>query len=310
LRSAADWSALRASRTGRADPRYHGAAGPVADRPWSVGAIETYLTCPFKFFAQYVLRLAEDPDDQEVMDPRRQGQFIHKVFETFFTAWQNRGDAAITPANLHLAAALFAEVVETHLEKLSDAEAALERTRLLGSAVAPGLGAVVFHMEAERPTPVVERLLEYRLEGEFAFAGSDGPRCIKLRGVADRLDLLADGTFRLIDYKLSSAPSRSRALQLPIYGLCAEQRLAGHRGRQWRLGEAAYVSFRGARRVTPLFGPRSRREEVLASAQEKLVAAVNGIERGDFPPTPDDVFLCGFCQYGAVCRKDYVGDVV
>ena len=39
------------------------------------------------------------------------------------------------------------------------------------------------------------------------------------------------------------------------------------------------------------------------------VDAVEGIERGDFPPTPEDVFLCGFCSYGSVCRKDYVGDV-
>jgi RecB family exonuclease len=138
--------------------------------------------------------------------------------------------------------------------------------------------------------------------------------------VADRLDLLADGTFRLIDYKLSSAPSKSRALQLPIYGLCAEQRLQSHHpsassgqarstARSWTLGEAAYISFRGAKRVTPLFTKRSDRESVLASAQERLIDAVEGIERGDFPPTPEDVFLCGFCSYDAVCRKDYVGDV-
>jgi RecB family exonuclease len=180
-------------------------------------------------------------------------------------------------------------------------------------------------MEAERPAEVVERLLEYRLEGEFEFAGPRGARRIALKGVADRLDLLADGTFRLIDYKLSSAPSKSRALQLPIYGLCAEQRLQNHHPstgsgqapsagsgqgpRSWTLGEAAYISFRGAKRVTPLFTKRSDRDSVLGSAQERLIDAVEGIERGDFPPTPEDVFLCGFCSYGAVCRKDYVGDV-
>ena len=42
---------------------------------------------------------------------------------------------------------------------------------------------------------------------------------------------------------------------------------------------------------------------------QRLIDAVEGIERGEFPPTPEDVFLCGFCSYGAVCRKDYVGDV-
>ena len=243
------------------------------------------------------------------MDPKAQGQFVHAVFEAFFKAWQDGGRRNITPDNLDDARALFAEVVEEKVRPLPDAEAALERTRLLGSPVAAGLGEVVFRMEAERPTPVRERLLEYRLKGEFEFAGSGGSRQIALKGVADRLDLLEDGTMRLVDYKLSSAPNKSRALQLPIYGLCAEQRLKSYNGRDWTLGEAAYIAFRGAKRVTPLFTARSDRTQVLTDAQNRLVDAVDRIERGEFPPTPEDVFLCGFCSYGAVCRKDYVGDV-
>src|SRR5439155_88308 len=77
----------------------------------------------------------------------------------------------------------------------------------------------------DRPIAVVERLLEKKLDGEFTIDTSDGPRKIGLRGKADRLDLLADGTFRLIDYKLGWPPNRARALQLPIYSLFAEQRL-------------------------------------------------------------------------------------
>jgi hypothetical protein len=98
-------------------------------------------------------------------------------------------------------------------------------------------------------------------------------------------------------------------LQLPIYGLCAEQRLQAHNGRTWTLGEAAYIAFRGPKRVHPLFTARADRDEVLNAAQEKLIGAVDGIERGEFPPTPADVFFCGFCSFAAVCRKDYVGDV-
>jgi RecB family exonuclease len=306
---AREWAVFRAARSSGTLQDYHGQAGPQPSRALSVSAIETYETCPFKYFARYVMRLDEEREDEEVMDPKRQGLFVHKVFETFFTAWQQQGHRAITMANLEAARELFASVAEQRLKTLPEAEAALERTRLLGSPVAAGLGEVVFRMESERPVEVVERLLEYRLKGEFAFAGPRGGRTIGLVGVADRLDLLADGTFRLIDYKLSSAPSKSRALQLPIYGICAEQRLQSHRGRSWTLGEAAYISFRGSKKVTPLFTPRSDRATVLASAQERLIDAVDAIERGEFPPTPEDVFLCGFCSYGAVCRKDYVGDV-
>jgi RecB family exonuclease len=303
------WAEMRAARTDGDDARYHGAAGRQVAAPISVSAVESYLSCPFKYFAQYVLKLEEERDEEEVMDPKTQGQFVHAVFEAFFKAWQDSGRRNITPDNLDDARALFAEVVEEKVRPLPEAEAALERTRLLGSPVAAGLGEVVFRMEAERPTPVRERLLEYRLRGEFEFAAGGVPRRVALKGVADRLDLLEDGTMRLIDYKLSSAPSKSRALQLPIYGLCAEQRLKSYKGRDWTLGEAAYIAFRGAKRVTPLFTARSDRAQVLADAQDRLVDAVERIERGEFPPTPEDVFLCGFCSYGAVCRKDYVGDV-
>jgi RecB family exonuclease len=308
---AREWAAMRMARTDANDPRYHGAGGPQAPRELSVSAIETYLTCPFKFFAQRVLKLDEERDDEEVMDPRAQGQFVHEVFEAFFRRWQDSGHRTITPADLVAARLLFAEVVEERIaaDNLPEAEAAIERTRLLGSPVAAGLGEVVLRMEAERPTPVVERMLEEKLRGEFEFVGPRGPRRIGLHGVADRLDLLEDGTFRLIDYKLSSAPNKSRALQLPIYGLCAEQRLHQHRGRNWTLGEAAYISFRGPQRVTPLFTKRSDRDQVMTAAQERLIDAVDAIERGEFPPTPTDVFVCGFCSFAAVCRKDYVGDV-
>jgi RecB family exonuclease len=306
---AREWAEFRGARSSGALPAYHGAAGPQAPRALSVSAIETYQTCPFKYFARYVMHLDEEREDEEVMDPKQQGVFVHKVFEEFFGAWQRQGRRAIGVDNLEAARELFAVVVDEQLKTLSEAEAALERTRLLGSPVAAGLGEIVFRMEAERPVEVVERLLEYRLKGEFTFAGPRGARTVALTGVADRLDLLEDGTFRLIDYKLSSPPSKSRALQLPIYSICAEQRLQSHRGQGWTLGEAAYISFRGARKVTPLFTARSDRATVLASAQEKLIDTVEAIERGEFPPTPEDVFLCGLCSYGAVCRKDYVGDI-
>jgi RecB family exonuclease len=302
------WAEMRMTRSPAAAPEYHGTVPATAPRAWTVSAIETYLDCPFRFFAQHVLRLEEEPDDEEVMDPRRQGQFVHAVFERFFRAWQDAGHRAITPQKLDAARALFTGVVDAALDSLPAAEAALERTRLLGSPAAAGLGEAVFRMEAERPVPVVERLLEHDLRGEFTFQTTGGARTVPLRGKADRIDLLADGTFRLIDYKLGWPPQRTRALQLPIYGLCAEQRLASHRGRRWALGEAAYLAFKGPRRVVPLFTAADR-GKVLADAQQRLVDTLDAIGRGEFPPTPDDVWRCETCAFASVCRKDYVGDV-
>src|SRR5436853_4281117 len=88
------WADLRVSRTAADAAEFHGFVGTgsrgarremlPAARPWSVSAIETYLDCPFRFFAQHVLKLEEEPDDEETMDPRRQGILVHRVFEAFF----------------------------------------------------------------------------------------------------------------------------------------------------------------------------------------------------------------------------------
>jgi len=303
------WADLRASRTPADAPAFHGESGDRARRAWSISALETYLACPFKFFAQHVLELEEEPDDEEVMDPRSEGQFVHDVFEQFFAAWQASGRASITPDNLDSARELFAATVDRLTARLPDAEAALARTRLLGSPAAAGLGEAVFRMEAEQPVSVVERLLEHRLEGPFVFQTDTGVRTIALRGKADRIDMLADGTFRVIDYKLGWPPDRNRALQLPIYSLCAEQRLFERDGRRWTASDAAYIAFKGPRRVVSLFKTDEARDEVLKQAQQRLVDTVDNITAGHFPPTPDDVFRCETCDFSAVCRKDYVGDV-
>jgi CRISPR/Cas system-associated exonuclease Cas4 (RecB family) len=72
------------------------------------------------------------------------------------------------------------------------------------------------------------------------------------------------------------------------------------------LGEAAYLAFKGPRRVVPLFTSPAQRVEVMAKAQERLAAALDAIGRGEFPPTPDDVYRCESCAFTSVCRKDYV----
>lgn len=303
-----EWASRRLRRTGADDARYHGSIGERPDRVWSVSALEIYLACPFKFYARHVLRLDEEPEDSDVMNPRQQGEFVHNVFETFFARWGALGNGAITPESLDDARRLFADVVEEQIRALPEAEAGLERTRLLGSSAAAGLGEAVMRMEAERPVAVVERLLEQRLDGPVTLETADGKRVVHLKGKADRIDLLADGTFRVIDYKLGWPPQRTRALQLPIYALAAQQWLHKRDGRSWTLGEAAYLAFKGHKRVVPMSGAHSDPGKALADAQQRVVDVIDAVARGEFPPRPEDVYLCETCSFAAVCRKDYVDD--
>jgi len=308
--AAAGWLALRMSRTTSADARFHGQGNPAPSPMYRVSDVDLYLACPFVYFATRVLGLAEEPDDEEALGPKGQGRLVHDVLQEFYEAWQNRGAGAITADNLDDARALFATLVEKRLAVLPDSDAALQRTRLLGSPVAPGFGDTVFAAEVEhdRGVPVVERLLEFSLDGEALLRTGSGARPLRLAAKADRIDLLADGSFRVIDYKLSRAPNLKHVVQLPAYAAAARQRLEGYLGRSWRASDAAYLAFGRGRHYEPLAAEKGRLDAVLADGEERLVDAVDRIERGAFPPAPAEAYRCTYCPFSGVCRKDYVGD--
>jgi RecB family exonuclease len=305
--TALGWLALRASRSPAAGGMFHGDAGTREAGVYAVSHVERYLECPFKYFAAYVLRLPEERDEESGLTPQERGQFLHEVFQQFFAGWQASGRASMTTENVGDAVMLFERVAEAHLATLSESDRALERTHLLGSAAAPGLAERAFAFEIEQGGEVIERLLEHELTGQFIFTTAAGPRSVRLRAKADRIDLLADGTLRIVDYKLGKAPKPARALQLPVYGVCAQQSLEGRHGRSWTLGRAGYVAFREKNPFVAL-GTSTSLAEAVGVGQERLLAAIDAIERGEFPPRPDEPFICTRCGYASVCRKDYVGD--
>jgi RecB family exonuclease len=301
---ASEWLAMRVHRAG-AERTPAGRSDPAPAPTYAVSRVETYLACPFRYFAAQVLRLPEERDVQGWMTPQERGVFMHEVFEEFFERWQAAGRGAITCANVAEAIEAFREIAERRLADLPEGDRALERTFLLGSAAAPGLAERAFAFEIEDGVEVRERLLEYELKGTFTFAADGRTRQIPIRAKADRIDLLEDGTMRVIDYKLSRPPDRKRALQLPIYGVAAQQALDGHGGRRWTLSRAGYVAFKHKGAFADI---GQNLDGAVADGQARLIAAVDGIERGEFPVRPEDPFLCTWCPYPTVCRKDYVGD--
>jgi RecB family exonuclease len=305
---AAGWLALRRSRGSPDAPMFRGEVGIRPPEVYAVSHVERYLDCPFKYFAAYVLRLEEERDEEAGLTPQERGQFVHGVFERFFADWQASGRRAITTKNLPEALAMFSEVADAQLATLPDGDRSLERTHLLGSAAAPGLAERAFAFEIENGGDILERLLEHSLEGEFRFEGPDGARTVRLRAKADRIDLVADGTFRVIDYKLGRAPKPKRALQLSVYGACAEQHLEGRHGRHWTLGRAGYIAFREKNAFVELGGSAAQLPKSMAEGQARLLGAIEAIEAGTFPVRPDEPWLCTRCGFSMICRKDYVGD--
>ena len=311
------WALARSHNADREAARFQGEAGDWTLPRVSVSRLERYLKCPFQFYVANVLQVAEEPEDENSRSPLERGRFLHELFETFFHEWQARGRGRITSREMAEARALFAEIAEPALRSLSPAEAGLERARLFGSAVGSGIADRVFAMEAERGTEIRERLMEYELDDEFTFIGEDGQRtAVRLKAKIDRVDVLGDGTFRLIDYKTKYVPDRRTALQLPIYSACVRTTLSQQQGRDVAASEAMYLSFEGPQAVVPLLPHHAEKrvagtpleergkefEELTTAAGHRLVAALNNIARGHYPPAPETKNLCTMCRFTVVCR--------
>jgi RecB family exonuclease/inactivated superfamily I helicase len=300
----ADWARVRASGAERERSRFAGEAGPWLLPRVSVSRLERYLKCPFQFYVANVLQVDEEPEDEDGRSPLERGRFLHELFERFFHEWQARGRGRITAAGMAEARELFQEVCAPALATLSPSEAGLERARLFGSAVGSGIADRVFAMEAERGTEIRERLMEFELDGEFTFTGEDGAsRLVRLRAKIDRVDLLADGTFRLIDYKTKYVPDRRVALQLPIYSAGVRTRLTAERGVDMAASEAMYLSFEGPQAVVPLAERGTSFNELVTAAEHRLVQALDDIAAGHYPSRPDARNLCTMCAFVAVCRN-------
>ena len=303
---AAVWAAQRIARGEVTGDRYRGLTGAFDPSAYSVSAIETYLRCPFRYFASRVLKLPEERDDEPGMTPQERGQFLHQVVEKFYVSWDAAPGGPITEESLEEALVRFREIAEAALASLPPADRAQERTLLLGSAASPGLAERLLYFEMQLPGRVVSRMVEQRAEGAFDFTTEAGTRTITLNAVADRIDVLDGNGLRVIDYKLNSLPDKEIGLQLPVYGLCQSRALAGADGTARTLTAAAYFSFNHRKDAKIYEGTDV--EALLADGQARLVKAVDAIERGEFPARPNEPRDCNWCAYPSICRKEYAGD--
>ena len=304
--SAARWLAMRSQDHDWRAPRFRGAVGPREPATYAVRSLEQYLDCPFKYFADRVLGLGEEPDDERLAAPLRRGLLVHRVFETFFRQWHDSGHRSITVTNLDDAQSMFRRLAENALRQLPAEDQAVSRAWIFGTAAAPGLADRLFQLEVSRPADVVERLTEFRVDGLFLVGAGERSRRVHLRGVVDRIDLFSDGTFRVVDYKANRAPSRSRSLQLPLYARSVEQQLGSRDGQVWRAVDAAYIAFGEPHLQVPL--GRRGFVKAVADGERRALEALDRIERGDYPVRPAELHRCTYCPYPTVCRKDYVGD--
>lgn len=245
--------------------------------------IAAFTSCPLAFRFAVIDRLPEIPSL-----PAVRGTLVHRALQGMFT-YLEQGERTREAAQHHLRLA-FSELAEgDEFQALAldeDGKSSLlsEATVLLDR-----------YFEIEDPNTVRPVGLELDLTVTL-----DG---LTLRGIIDRLDVLPDGRFAVVDYKTGRAPrieqSKSRLSGVHLYALLCEEVL-GQRPAAVRLlylRDRVVVSAEPS--DTSMRGVRQRAGGVWRAIERAC-------EHGDFRPSPSP--LCGWCSFRQLCPV-YAGDL-
>jgi hypothetical protein len=299
-------------------------AGPALDprqsgRPLSPTRLEGFAACPYRYFLEQGLGLAEYEVEERTLDrwldPRTRGAVLHALYAGTLRRLRDSGrhpDPGRDRVWVHeLADAELARLREA-MPPPSEQVFARERHELLVDL------DVFLEGEAAEPARV-----PVALEVGFGLVeddprevlGSSAPveipltsgRSVRLRGRIDRIDRLPGGGYEVVDYKTGLFVRREwsgtlrggRMLQHALYGLAAVALLAGNEPRPRVVQGTYYFSTRrGRRRRVVVPTPPVSRVVGLLDRLFDVAAA------GAFLHTPEEDD-CRFCSFAAACLKNH-----
>ena len=277
--------------------------------PVSPSALETWATCPHKFFLSRVLRLSVLPgEEEEDMSALERGVLVHRILERFVKE-RRQTDADL----LQLAEEEFVISEQrgvTGYPLLWDLakEDIRGRLRSFATQEAEWLADVVSEAGAEEGFGPGTDI------GEVSVS-VDGLGEVWFRGKIDRIDVVGDEV-RVRDFKTGKPEpyfdgargrratrtlANGRALQLPVYAAAARRKYPDD-----ALDIKASYCFPLADDNT--HGVASYTEANQEEFSATLVAIVDGARRGIFPATPETAGdndqergNCTYCEFNRLC---------
>jgi ATP-dependent helicase/nuclease subunit B len=321
-------TARRSDRFTRFDGNLAGLAVPSpAERLTSATRLESWAVCPYAYLLRNVLDVdeVENPEDQLQISPRDRGSLVHKALEEFISEVLAR-----QPADQLDPPQPWSESDRVRMAEI--AEGVCDYYEAHGLTGRP----VFWQRDKKRIIADLERFLqadsEHRIKfgtwpvaAELAFGFRDselGPvslhlpdgRSVDFRGLAVRVDVDADMTIHVLDYKTGKSDdykglsevnpdAQGRKLQLAVYGLAARM-LRGTPNADVR-AECWFISTKGAfERIGYSVTP-----DVITRVGETVGMIVAGIEAGVFPPHPTTISCsqrveCVFCDPDALGMAD------
>jgi ATP-dependent helicase/DNAse subunit B len=271
---------------------------------WSASRLEAYVSCPFLFFVGSVLGLEAREEPMEGLDARQLGNIYHRILRDVY-----QDPMVSDPTSPEQLLEALLRVAKRVLDQAPKREgfretAWWEQTRMaIEGHVRRSLEAL-----AELDGEWIPRFFEipFGLGQKPALEVHTDDDSLRLRGIIDRVDVSAEDTVRVIDYKTAGpwgftkrAVAEGQRLQLPLYALAARDALGlgwPAEGFYWHVQHAERSSFTLSRFDG---GPSGAMQVALEKAWE----VVRGARRGFFVPQPPPGGCPAYCPAAGFCWR-------
>ncbi|MFO0760542.1 MAG: PD-(D/E)XK nuclease family protein [Byssovorax sp.] len=280
-------------------------------RAYAVTALQTFASCPYKFFLHAIHRLGHRPSPEgiEEMDPVQRGALMHEALYALLDTLRSEGALPVTRASLDAARARLDQVLDEtaarYEEELSpviarvwdDGVASIRadlREWLRRAAESPGWVPIHFELgfgvdDHGARDPASQRAAVHLGCG------------LALRGSIDLVERRADGALRATDYKTGRVDARKGVtvvgggslLQPVLYALSLEEMFPEARVEEGRLYSCS--SAGGFEEV-----PIPLDEEARKAAGQVAQVIGKALREGFLPAAPARG-ACEGCAYRSVC---------
>jgi len=312
-----------------------------AERTFGATELEQYASCPYRFFAQRLLRL--EPLEKLTLseDVLERGQLAHELLATLHRRINEIRGRPTSPAELepqeydrllektldtvlprHTAGGIESAIREVHRRVLSQWMADYRRQHAeydkLWQAcevpLRPGRFEVSFGRSRHDPHSTTEPL-------EFVV----GDRTIRISGRIDRIDFgRIDGqdVFNVVDYKTggsgavtAQSVAAGLTLQLPLYAIATGELVITDRDvvpwqvGYWYVREAGFKprqALRAYRQDAKRLVPDGQWEQIRIALAETLARLIQGVRRAEFPVSSADPRCTSYCEYSTICRINHI----
>lgn len=286
--------------------------GKLADMTFSNSSLQTWLSCPMRFYYHYVLELPEEKDMTEGLDTAAFGTLYHYVMRRIYGPYTDKAaDAGRLAALAEDTDLIRGLVKEGFTEELKIPE--VTGRNLIAGALVEKIAAQTLRVDAG-VAPFTVKALELPETGVFR---TESGASVRIKGIYDRMDVNSQGQLRIVDYKTGgdhfacrdiaelfdpeTAGRGSHVFQLYLYLLILELcgKAPGDIERDVLLEIYYTKNLYGGIRT---FRVPERAE--YDAFRQGLSGLIDGILSPDVPFTAcQDERKCGYCPYKQLCRR-------